>query len=94
MEVNVPRTFRIVAPALRRHYGFSEYDTVFFSEHITADEKHGDLGLEMVAGVSTTIEEQEEALEGVRQGALAWRWLHDIPVRKQPEPSTAQAGLL
>jgi pyrroloquinoline quinone (PQQ) biosynthesis protein C len=82
-----------VAPALRRHYGFSEYDTVFFSEHITADEKHGDLGLEMVAEVSGTHAEQEEALEGVRQGVLAWRWLHNIPARVPLEPGTAPADM-
>ena len=74
-EANVPESFRLVHPALVEHYGFAEDDLIFFTEHMTADERHGREAAELLSEVSGTAE-QERALEGARRGGMAWWVIH------------------
>jgi pyrroloquinoline quinone (PQQ) biosynthesis protein C len=76
LEANVPRTFRLLIPAFREHYGFSDDELVFFVEHLTADEQHGEDGARLVSELAATRQERLELLEGVNKGATAWWWFH------------------
>jgi pyrroloquinoline quinone (PQQ) biosynthesis protein C len=74
-EANVPESFRLIHSALVEHYGFHEDDLIFFTEHMTADERHGREAAEMLAGM-TSEGERQRALEGARRGGMAWWVIH------------------
>ncbi|HUR82225.1 MAG TPA: iron-containing redox enzyme family protein [Thermoanaerobaculia bacterium] len=74
-EANVPESFRLIHPALIEHYGFAEDDLIFFTEHMTADERHGRESAEILAE-ETSEAERRRALEGARRGGMAWWILH------------------
>jgi pyrroloquinoline quinone (PQQ) biosynthesis protein C len=74
-EANVPESFRLIGPALAEHYGFSEDDLLFLTEHMTADERHGRESAEMLTRVTGPAERQR-ALEGARRGGMAWWMIH------------------
>lgn len=75
-EFNVPRAYRILVKGLHQHYGFTREELEFFTEHCTADDRHGASGGALLASAATTDELQEEALEGAHRGALAWWHIH------------------
>lgn len=72
VESNVPRTYRLLIPALRRHYGFNDHELSVFIEHVQADEGHGALGAAMVVQAIQTPADRAEAVEGIRRGSTAW----------------------
>ena len=72
IESNIPRTFRLMVPALRRFYGFNDHELAFFIEHIEADEVHASVGAHIVACAVQTPADHQAAFEGVRHGANAW----------------------
>ena len=74
-EANVPESFRLVHRALIDHYGFAEEDLIFFTEHMTADERHGRDAAEMLSE-ETSEAERQRALEGARRGGMAWWLIH------------------
>ncbi|HEV7764441.1 MAG TPA: iron-containing redox enzyme family protein [Thermoanaerobaculia bacterium] len=71
-EAHTPPTFRLIAPPLRQHYGFTEGDLEFLYEHMTADDRHGEEGARLIASVATTDEARRQALEGARRGGSGW----------------------
>jgi pyrroloquinoline quinone (PQQ) biosynthesis protein C len=76
VEANVPRAFAVMVPGLRRHYGFADEDLAFLTEHLAADERHGEQGAAVVAEAATTEAARREALDGSRRGAQAWWRFH------------------
>ncbi len=56
LESFVPATFARMVNALKANYGLSDEQVVFFTMHITADEEHGDEGIELVSAYATTPE--------------------------------------
>ncbi len=60
LEDQVPRAWRIILPALRRHYKLSADATQFFDVHISVDEQHGDTFYDILKTFATTAEMREE----------------------------------
>jgi len=75
-EGNVPRTYARFLPYLIEHCGLTEEETVFFSEHIEADQDHAARGAALIEMAVSTPAEREEALRGARMGARAWWAVH------------------
>jgi pyrroloquinoline-quinone synthase len=71
-EASTPPTFRLLAPALEEHYGFTEHELEFLYEHMTADDRHGEEGAQLIASVATTEIMQRQALDGARRGGSGW----------------------
>jgi pyrroloquinoline quinone (PQQ) biosynthesis protein C len=71
-ESNIPPTYRLLIPAFGRHYGFSEHDLEFLTEHVTVDDRHGLEGAMLIASIARTDEERSQALEGARRGGHGW----------------------
>jgi pyrroloquinoline quinone (PQQ) biosynthesis protein C len=76
LEANIPPTFRPLLEGLRDQYGFEDADLAFYTEHLTADERHSAKGAAVVAAAARTPDAQREALEGARRGAAAWWHFH------------------
>lgn len=74
-EANIPETFRQVHAALLEHYGFAPEDLEFFTEHMSADERHGREAAELLERV-VSPEERALAIDGARRGGLAWWMQH------------------
>lgn len=72
-EAQSPVVFAELLAGFRQHYGFSEADLEFFSEHISADQEHCRRGAAMVEMVAITPALQTAALTGVRR-AVAEMW--------------------
>ncbi|MGV7219897.1 MAG: iron-containing redox enzyme family protein [Nitrospinales bacterium] len=92
-ESNVPRFYRTMIPSLKENYGFTNDDLIFFHEHLTADEKHGHIGANLLAESIKTDQEKEIALVGVKKGAKAWWLFHELcdrEMRKQMANSPTQ----
>jgi pyrroloquinoline quinone (PQQ) biosynthesis protein C len=79
-EANVPAAYRLLAPALEEHYGFSRHDVQFLHVHFEADERHGRETAELLTTVATTDDERRRALAGARRGSTAFAELHRVPV--------------
>jgi len=75
-EANVPQTFKLILPALSGHYGFDDASLEFLTEHVTADERHGQEAAEMIAAIARTAADRAEAIEGARRGGLSWWGFH------------------
>ncbi|MFP5245623.1 MAG: TenA family transcriptional regulator [Thermoanaerobaculia bacterium] len=75
-EANVPRTFRMLVPALIEHYGFTQDELEFLTEHYVADERHGREAAEMLASIAEEPAARERTLEGARRGGMAWWLMH------------------
>lgn len=75
-EANVPPTFRLIESALRNRWGFHESEVAFFTEHITADDRHGIESAELISTLATDDAARTEALEGARRGGVAFWNLH------------------
>lgn len=71
-EASTPVTFRLLTPALEKHYGFTSHELEFLYEHMTADDRHGEEGAALIASVATTEAMQRQALEGARRGGSGW----------------------
>jgi pyrroloquinoline quinone (PQQ) biosynthesis protein C len=71
-EASTPPTFRLLAPPLEQHYGFNPHELEFLYEHMTADDRHGEEGAQLIATVATSEESQRRALEGARRGGTGW----------------------
>lgn len=71
-EANIPPTYRQLVPAFAKHYGFADDDMEFLYEHMTADDRHGEEGAQLIATVARTPEMQKLALEGARRGGHGW----------------------
>ena len=57
----------MVGAALRQHYGFTEHDVEFFTEHADADVEHSDRTLELVIRHAQTPELRRCVKEAVRE---------------------------
>lgn len=75
-EANIPPTFRILLDGFRQHYGFTEEELTFFTEHTVADERHSAHGAKVISNAATTPELRRQALNGARRGASAWWQFH------------------
>ena len=75
MEGPVPGFYGRILPTLRAHYGFAEPQLINFTVHITADVDHSAKGLEIVERYCRTAEQQDAAVERVRQAAEMY-WLY------------------
>ncbi|MCU1230020.1 MAG: coenzyme synthesis protein [Acidobacteria bacterium] len=71
-ESNIPPTYRLLIPALAKHYGFSEHELEFLTEHVTVDDRHGLEGAMLIASIVRNDEERSQALEGARRGGRGW----------------------
>lgn len=71
-ESNAPATYRLLIPALAKHYGFSDLELQFFSEHVTADDRHAMDGALLIASIAQTEELRAKALDGARRGGRGW----------------------
>lgn len=71
-EASTPPTFRLLAPHLEQNYGFTAHDLEFLYEHMTADDRHGEEGAQLIASVARTPEQQRQALDGARRGGAGW----------------------
>jgi len=74
-EGPVPGFYGRVLPTLRQHYGFTEPQLINFTVHITADVDHSEKGYELLERYCRTEEQQEAAIERVRQAAEMY-WLY------------------
>jgi pyrroloquinoline-quinone synthase len=74
-EGPVPGFYGRFLPTLRKHYGFTEPQLINFTVHITADVDHSEKGYELLEKYCRTEEEQEAAIERVRQAAEMY-WLY------------------
>jgi pyrroloquinoline quinone (PQQ) biosynthesis protein C len=77
LEGNVPRTCKLLVPAFRTQYGFTDRELSFFIHHIEADEHHGEEAALAIASMATTPAAREEALEGARHGGHSWWHVHE-----------------
>ncbi|MBX5492875.1 MAG: iron-containing redox enzyme family protein [Chloroflexi bacterium] len=75
MEGPVPGFYGRVLPTLRQHYGFTEEQLINFTVHQTADVEHSAKGLELVERYCVRPEQQDAAVEVVRQAAEMY-WLY------------------
>ncbi len=71
-EANVPPTYRLLIPALEKHYGFSESDLEFLIEHLGADDRHALEGAMLIESIADTDAARNQALEGARRGGRGW----------------------
>ncbi|HKO00086.1 MAG TPA: iron-containing redox enzyme family protein [Thermoanaerobaculia bacterium] len=71
-ESNAPPTYRLLIPALAKHYGFSDHELQFFSEHVTADDRHAMDGALLIASIASTDALRAKALDGARRGGRGW----------------------
>jgi pyrroloquinoline quinone (PQQ) biosynthesis protein C len=71
-ESNTPPTFRLLTPPLVENYGFTEDDLEFLFEHMTADDRHGEQGAQLIASVASSEGARRQALDGARRGGSAW----------------------
>ena len=62
-EYQSPRAFKLIADGLRKSYGLSDHDVLFFDVHVTADEDHSGTILRALHEHATTEELQQEAME-------------------------------
>lgn len=74
-EGPVPGFYGRILPTLRSHYGFTEPQLINFTVHITADVDHSEKGLEILDRYCGSREEQDGAVERVRQAAEMY-WLY------------------
>jgi pyrroloquinoline-quinone synthase len=74
-EGPVPGFYNRVLPTLRGRYGFTEPELINFTVHIDADVNHLEKGFEIVERYCCTEDEQEAAVERVRQAAEMY-WLY------------------
>lgn len=71
-EANIPPTYRLLIPALEKHYGFSESDLEFLIEHVSADDRHALDGALLIASIAGSDATRRQALEGARRGGRGW----------------------
>ena len=74
-EGPVPGFYGRVLPTLRARYGFTEAQLINFTVHIDADVDHLEKGFQIVERYCRSAEEQEAAVERVRQAAEMY-WLY------------------
>lgn len=77
LEGNVPRTCKLLVPAFKTRYGFTDRELAFFSHHIEADEHHGEEAALAIASMATTPAARQEALDGARHGSHSWWLVHE-----------------
>ena len=78
-EGPVPGFYSRVLPTLRQHYGFTEPELINFTVHITADVEHGAKGYEIAERYCRTPEQQDVAVERVRQaGEMYWLYVEGL----------------
>jgi pyrroloquinoline quinone (PQQ) biosynthesis protein C len=88
-EANIPPTFRLLIPALRERYGFSNDDLDFFIEHVTVDDRHAMDGARTIETIAATPESRRQALVGARRGAMSWWQMLAKHVESRPSVSAA-----
>jgi len=71
-EYQSPRAFKLIADGLRKSYGLSDHDVLFFDVHVTADEDHSGTILRALHEHATTEELQREAMEAACTYAAAY----------------------
>ncbi len=82
MEGPVPGFYGRILPTLREHYGFTEPQLINFTVHMTADVDHSEKGFELLEKYCRTDEQQEAAIERVRQAAEMY-WLYQEGLYQQ-----------
>ncbi len=75
LESFVPETFIRIVNALKKNYGMSDDDLIFWSMHIIADEGHGDEGIELVSEYAITGEARKKVLDCTVETS---RMFHDL----------------
>ena len=63
LESFVPDTFRRIVAALKKNYGLTDEQLIFWTMHIMADEEHGDEGIEMVSKYAITAEARKDVFD-------------------------------
>ena len=78
-EGPVPGFYGRFLSTLRQHYGFTEPELINFTVHITADVDHSAKGFEIVERYCRTPEQQDVAVERVRQaGEMYWLYAEGL----------------
>lgn len=62
-EYQSPIAFKLIADGLRKSYGLTDDEVLFFDVHVRADEDHSDSILRALHEYATTEELQQEAME-------------------------------
>jgi len=75
LESFVPDTFRRIVAAMKKNYGMTDEQLVFWSMHIMADEEHGDEGIELVSAYALTAEARKQVFDGTVETS---RLFHDM----------------
>lgn len=73
-EANVPRIFRQLVSAFKKHYGYKDTDLSYFIDHLELDEIHGKEAANLLANAVPDQKDRELVLEAVKRGAAA-QWL-------------------
>lgn len=68
-ESQVPLTFGRVAEGLKKHYGLTDQDVLFWSVHVSADEEHGDISEDLVWGQAQTEADRANVRAWIRKTA-------------------------
>lgn len=89
-EAHIPPTFRMLIPAFREHYGFSDEELEFFIEHVTVDDRHALDGAKAIEMIATTDKARRQALQGARRGGVSW-WLMLAKEIHAPRPALTTA---
>lgn len=64
LESLVPETFSRIVPALKKNYGMTDDQLVFWSLHVAADEAHGDEAIDLVSQYAVTPEARKQVYDG------------------------------
>lgn len=75
LESFVPDTFRRVVAAMKKNYGLTDEQLVFWTMHILADEEHGDEGIELVSTYALTGEARKQVFDCTVETS---RLFHDL----------------
>jgi pyrroloquinoline quinone (PQQ) biosynthesis protein C len=62
--------------AVKKHYGYSDAEALYFSAHVGADEEHSELGWQMAAQHATTDEKRRSVRQAALEGRTMWWNMH------------------
>ena len=63
LESFVPDTFTRIVEAMKTNYGMTDDQLIFWTMHITADEEHGDEGIQMVSDHALTADARKHVFD-------------------------------
>ena len=73
VETMRPAQYARLVEVLRKHYGLDDAALTFFTEHIDADVGHGELGVQLLKELMTSVTHQRIAFAALLR-SLAARW--------------------